>query len=167
MFDFETSSQGAGWLKELNEEHVPETEEYGIASFVYRRNKPFHPERLMNWIEDWPVEVVRAKGFIWLATRNDISGLLSQAGPSLTIQGAGKWIATYPEAERKQILDEEPELLNRWDDTYGDRMTEVVMIGIDMDQQQIERALDACLLTKEEMVQDWSKFKDPLPSFHI
>ena len=167
MFDFETSSQGAGWLKELNEEHVPETEEYGISSFVYRRNKPFHPERLMNWIEDWPVEVVRAKGFIWLATRNDISGLLSQAGPSLTIQGAGNWIATYPEAERKQILDEEPELLNRWDDTYGDRMTEVVMIGIDMDQQQIERALDACLLAKEEMVQDWSKFKDPLPSFHI
>ena len=167
MFDFETSSQGAGWLKELNEEHVPETEEYGISSFVYRRNKPFHPERLMNWIEDWPVEVVRAKGFIWLATRNDISGLLSQAGPSLTIQGAGNWIATYPEAERKQILDEEPELLNRWDDTYGDRMTEVVMIGIDMDQQQIEQTLDACLLTEEEMVQDWSKFKDPLPSFHI
>ena len=167
MFDFETSSQGAGWLKELNEEHIPETEEYGIASFVYRRHKPFHPERLMNWIEDWPVEVVRAKGFIWLATRNDISGLLSQAGPSLTIQGAGNWIATYPEAERKQILDEEPELLNRWDDTYGDRMTEVVMIGIDMDQQQIERALDACLLTEEEMVQDWSKIKDPLPSFHV
>ena len=167
MFDFETSSQGAGWLKELNEEHVPETEEYGISSFVYRRNKPFHPERLMNWIEDWPVEVVRAKGFIWLATRNDISGLLSQAGPSLTIQGAGNWIATYPEAERKQILDEEPELLNRWDDTYGDRMTEVVMIGIDMDQQQIEHALDACLLTEEEMVQDWSQFKDPLPSFHV
>ena len=167
MFDFETSSQGAGWLKELNEEHVPETEEYGISSFVYRRHEPFHPERLMNWIEDWPVEVVRAKGFIWLATRNDISGLLSQAGPSLTIQGAGNWIATYPEAERKQILDEEPELLNRWDDTYGDRMTEVVMIGIDMDQQQIERALNACLLTEEEMVQDWSQFKDPLPSFHV
>ena len=121
----------------------------------------------MKWIEDWPVEVVRAKGFIWLATRNDISGLLSQAGPSLTIQGAGYWIATYPEAERKQILDEEPELLNRWDDTYGDRMTEVVMIGIDMDQQQIECALDVCLLTEEEMVQEWSTFKDPLPSFHV
>ena len=167
LFDFETSSQGAGWLKELNEEHVPETEEYGISSFVYRRHQPFHPDRLMSWIEDWPVEVVRAKGFIWLATRNDISGLLSQAGPSLTIQGAGNWIATYPEAERKQILDEEPELLNRWDDTYGDRMTELVMIGISMDQKQIEKDLDACLLTEEEMVQDWSKFKDPLPSFHI
>lgn len=104
LFDFETSSQGAGWLKELNEEHVPETEEYGIASFVYRRNKPFHPERLMNWIHNWPVEVVRSKGFLWLATRNDISGLLSQAGPSLTIQAAGNWIVSYPEEERMQIF---------------------------------------------------------------
>ena len=73
-------------MKELNEEHVPETEEYGIASFVFRRNKPFHPERLMNWIENWPVEVVRAKGFLWLATRNNVAALLSQAGPSLTIR---------------------------------------------------------------------------------
>lgn len=96
LFDFETSSQGAGWLKELNEEYVSETEEYGIASFVYRRNKPFHPERLMNWIHNWQVEVVRSKGFLWLATRNDISGLLSQAGPSLTIQAAGNWIVSYP-----------------------------------------------------------------------
>lgn len=167
LFDFERSSQGAGWLKELNEEHIPETEEYGISSFVYRRHKPFHPARLMNWLEEWPVEVVRAKGFIWLATRNDISGLLSQAGPSLTIQGAGNWIATYPEAERKQLLAEEPELLKRWDDTYGDRITELVMIGISMDQKQIEETLDACLLTEEEMVQDWSKFIDLLPSFHI
>ncbi|MFJ7974932.1 GTP-binding protein [Peribacillus sp. NPDC096379] len=165
LFDFETSSQGAGWLKELNEEHIPETEEYGISSFVYRRHKPFHPERLMTWLKDWPVEIVRAKGFIWLATRNNISGLISQAGPSLTIQGAGNWIAAYPEAERKQLLAEEPELLNRWDDTYGDRITELVMIGISMDQKQVEQTLDACLLTEEEMVQDWTKFIDPLPSF--
>ncbi|WP_245645023.1 GTP-binding protein [Peribacillus loiseleuriae] len=165
LFDFETSSQGAGWLKELNEEHVPETEEYGISSFVYRRQKPFHPERLLSWLEEWPVEIVRAKGFIWLATRNDMSGLLSQAGPSLAIQGAGNWIAAYPEAERKQLLAEEPDLLNRWDDTYGDRITELVMIGISMDQKQIEQTLDACLLTEEEMVQDWTKFIDPLPSF--
>ncbi len=165
LFDFETSSQGAGWLKELNEEHIPETEEYGISSFVYRRHKPFHPERLMTWLKDWPVEIVRAKGFIWLATRNNISGLISQAGPSLTIQGAGNWIAAYPEAERKQLLAEEPELLNRWDDTYGDRITELVMIGISMDQKQVEQTLDVCLLTEEEMVQDWTKFIDPLPSF--
>ena len=61
LFDFEKSSQGAGWIKELNEEHVPETEEYGIASFVYRSQRPFHPERLMSWIVNWPVEVIRSE----------------------------------------------------------------------------------------------------------
>lgn len=165
LFDFEAASQSAGWLKELNEEHIPETEEYGISSFVYRGNKPFHPVRLMAWIEAWPAEVVRAKGFIWLATRNDISGLLSQAGPSLTIQAAGKWIAAYPESEQKQILEEEPELQKRWHNTYGDRMTELVMIGIGMDQKQIEKDLNACLLTEIEMTKDWTKFIDPLPAF--
>ncbi|MBO0997492.1 GTP-binding protein [Bacillus sp. SD075] len=165
LFDFETSSQGVGWLKELNEEHVPETEEYGIKSFLYRRKKPFHPERLMNWIENWPVEVIRSKGFLWLASRHDISGLLSQAGPSLTIQAAGNWIASYPEKEQVQILEDEPELLINWDETYGDRITELVMIGIDMNQKEIEKALDECILTETEMKQVWSAFKDPLPSF--
>ncbi|WP_233201360.1 GTP-binding protein [Sporosarcina sp. P13] len=167
LFDFERSSQGAGWLKELNEEHVPETEEYGITSFVYRRNKPFHPERFMSWIEEWPVDVVRAKGFIWLATRNDIVCLLSQAGPSLTFQVAGNWIATYPQAEQNRIANEEPEILERWDTVHGDRLTELVMIGIDMDRHQVECALDECLLTEEEMAQKWSEFEDPLPSFNI
>ncbi|MFF5399841.1 GTP-binding protein [Peribacillus butanolivorans] len=165
LFDFEKASQGAGWIKELNEEHIPETEEYGIASFVYRRKKPFHPSRLMTWLESWPVEVVRAKGFLWLATRNDTAGLLSQAGPSLMIQGAGKWIAAYPKDEQQQILQDEPELLKSWDDLYGDRMTELVMIGIQMNQQEIENELDQCLLTEIELQQDWSLYEDPLPAF--
>ncbi|MBK5443715.1 MULTISPECIES: GTP-binding protein [unclassified Peribacillus] len=165
LFDFEKASQGAGWIKELNEEHIPETEEYGIASFVYRRKKPFHPSRLMTWLESWPVEVVRAKGFLWLASRNDTAGLLSQAGPSLMIQGAGKWIAAYPKDEQQQILQDEPELLKSWDDLYGDRMTELVMIGIQMNQQEIENELDQCLLTEIELQQDWSQYEDPLPAF--
>lgn len=144
LFDFETSSQGAGWIKELNEEHVPETEEYGIASFVYRSQRPFHPERLMNWIMDWPVEVIRAKGFLWLATRDDTAVLLSQAGPSLGIEGAGKWGMEY-----------------------GIKMTELVFIGIDMDQQQITADLDQCQLTEHEYAQDWNSFSDPLPAFEI
>ena len=144
LFDFETSSQGAGWIKELNEEHVPETEEYGIASFVYRNQRPFHSERLMNWIMDWPVEVIRTKGFLWLATRDDTAVLLSQAGPSLGIEGAGKW-----------------------DMEYGIKMTELVFIGIDMDQQQITSDLNHCLLTEQEYTQDWTSFSDPLPAFEI
>jgi G3E family GTPase len=165
LFDFEKASQGAGWIKELNEEHIPETLEYGISSFVYRRKLPFHPSRLMTWLESWPVEVVRAKGFLWLASRNDIAGLLSQAGPSLTIQAAGKWVAAYPEEEQLQILQEAPELLERWNAVYGDRMTELVMIGIEMNQEEIERELDQCLLTSAELQQDWSLYEDPLPAF--
>lgn len=165
LFDFEEASQGAGWIKELNEEHTPETEEYGISSFVYRRKKPFHPERWMKWLEDWPVEIVRAKGFFWLATRNDHTGLLSQAGPSIVFQSAGEWLAAYPEHEWKQILMEEPELLETWDENFGDRMTELVFIGVDMSRRDIETSLDQCLLTEEEMTMDWNLLMDPLPPF--
>ncbi|UAL46650.1 GTP-binding protein [Sutcliffiella horikoshii] len=167
LFDFEKASQAAGWIKELNEEHIPETEEYGISSFVYRRRKPFHPERFKAWLDNWPNEIVRAKGFFWLASRNDMAGLISQAGASIMIQGAGEWVASYSEEEKRQTLEEEPELLERWDETYGDRMTELVFIGIEMEQKQIERSLDTCLLTEKEMNEDWSKLADPVPAFII
>ncbi|WP_270182868.1 GTP-binding protein [Alkalihalobacillus sp. CinArs1] len=165
LFDFEQASQSAGWIKELNEEHTPETEEYGISSFVYRRKRPFHPERWMAWLEQWPRDVVRAKGFFWLATRNDITGLLSQAGPSLSIESAGKWVATSSANEQKEAMRDDPDLLERWDDLYGDRLTELVMIGLHLDQEQIEQSLDQCLLTDEEMKQDWSLLLDPLPEY--
>ncbi|WP_299743562.1 GTP-binding protein [Rossellomorea sp. y25] len=167
LFDFEKASQAAGWIKELQEEHTPETEEYGISSFVYRRNKPFHPERFMAWMEDWPVDIVRAKGFFWLPTRNDMTGLLSQAGPSIIIQGAGEWVAAYPEDERKEILAEEVELAEKWDPVYGDRMNEIVFIGLEMNREEIEQSLDSCLLTEKEMTEDWTGFKDPIPAFTV
>ncbi|WP_226529039.1 GTP-binding protein [Metabacillus niabensis] len=167
LFDFEEASQAAGWIQELVNEHIPETEEYGISSFVYKQKRPFHPERFMTWLENWPVDVVRAKGFFWLASRNEITGLLSQAGPSITIQGAGEWIATYPVEEQEVILKEEPELLKKWDKRYGDRITELVMIGIDMNRDEIEASLNLCLLTDAEMQQNWSQFNDPLPAFDV
>lgn len=142
-FDLERASQSAGWIKELNEEHVPETEEYGIGSFVFRSQRPFHPERLMEWILEWPVEVVRAKGFLWIATRDDAAALLSQAGPSLSIERAGMW-----------------------DTEYGVKMTELVLIGIGMDQQKITEELERCALTEDEMGMDWQEFPDPLPAFY-
>ncbi|MGC3789103.1 GTP-binding protein [Priestia aryabhattai] len=168
LFDFEKASQGAGWIKELNEEHhTPETEEFGISSFVYRRNRPLHPERFMKWLEDWPVDIVRAKGFFWLASRNHMAGLLSQAGTSIMIQGAGEWVATYTAEEREQTLKEEPELRAKWDEQFGDRINELVLIGIDMNEAEIIETLDHCLLTNEEMNQDWATFKDPLPKFTV
>ncbi|KHF40763.1 GTP-binding protein [Halalkalibacter okhensis] len=164
-FDFDKVSQSAGWIKELNEEHTPETEEYGVSSFVYRSKKPFHPERLMNWLENWPVDVVRAKGFIWVASRNSMAGLISQSGSLVTIQGAGEWVAAYPEEERKKALLEEPELQEKWDPKFGDRMTELVLIGIDMNHEEIRDSLDHCLLTDVEMASDWTKLPDPLPQY--
>lgn len=165
LFDFEKASQGAGWIKELNEEHIPETEEYGISSFVYRSRRPFHPERFQAWLENWPIEVVRAKGFFWLASRNDIAGLLSQAGTSIMLQGAGEWIAAYPENEQNEILKEEPELLEKWDEQFGDRQNELVFIGIEMNEQGIIESLNNCLLTDNEMNEDWNIFTDTLPPF--
>ncbi|MBM7621437.1 G3E family GTPase [Bacillus tianshenii] len=165
LFDFDKASQAAGWIKELNEEHIPETEEYGISSFVYRRKKPFHPERFMSWLENWPENVDRAKGFFWLASRNEMAGLLSQAGASIMLQGAGLWVAAYSEEEKEMTLKEEPELLAKWDETHGDRMTELVFIGFDLDRDELEESLDTCLLTEEEMLGDWTKFHDPIPAF--
>ncbi len=165
LFDFEKASQSAGWLQELQkEEHTPETDEYGIASFVYRRNRPFHPERFNQWLRQWPEEVVRAKGFFWLATRNDLAMTLSQAGPSIEVGTAGYWVAALPEEEKMVLLEEDPEWAATWDPRYGDRVIELVFIGIEMNRGEIIRELDACLLTEEEMVLDWKKFADPLPT---
>ncbi|WP_088013948.1 GTP-binding protein [Gottfriedia acidiceleris] len=165
LFDFDRASQAAGWIKELNEEHIPESEEYGISSFVYRRKIPFHPARLFSWLENWSVDIVRAKGFFWLATRNDFVGMLSQAGSTITIQGAGEWIATLPKSEQDELRREDPLLDKKWDDNFGDRMTELVLIGIDMKQIEIEGSLDKCLLTEEEMESNWNEFNDPMPAF--
>ncbi len=165
LFDFDKSSQGAGWIKELNEEHVPETDEYGITSFVYRRKRPFHPVRWNEWLTGFPQEIVRSKGFFWLATRPDMAGLISQAGSSIIFQGAGQWIAALPKAQQKLVFADDPELVGRWDQMHGDRQTEIVFIGLDMDRDEIEEDLDDCLLTDEEMTMDWSGFEDPLPKF--
>ncbi|MDQ0273575.1 GTP-binding protein [Cytobacillus purgationiresistens] len=165
QFEFEKASQGAGWIKELNEEHVPETEEYGISSFVYRARKPFHPERLQQWLENWPKEILRAKGFFWLVTRNDIAGFLSQAGRMITLEGAGRWLASYSEAEQELLKADDPIMFENWDEQAGDRMTELVFIGIDMDKEQIIHSLNQCLVTEEEEQKPISFFVDSLPPF--
>lgn len=166
LFDFEEVSQGAGWIKELNEEHVPETEEYGISSFVYRRRRPFHPERWYQWLDNLPVEIVRAKGFFWLASRN-MPGIISQAGSSIQFQGAGEWIADLPKEEQEIEFKNDSSLIQRWDSEFGDKQTELVLIGIELNRHTIVKQLDNCLLTDEEMKSDWTKLKDPLPKFVV
>jgi G3E family GTPase len=164
LFDFEAASQSAGWLQELQKEHhTPETEEYGISSFVYRRRRPFHPERLSAWLAEWSPEVVRAKGILWLATRNEMAVNFSQAGPSIQIGPGGYWIAALSEEEQNMYKEEDPEWAAEWDPVWGDRITELVLIGVEMNQAEITEQLDACLLTEEEMRGDWRVFADPLP----
>lgn len=164
LFDFDEASRSAGWMLELaKEHHVPETDEYGITSFVYERVKPFHPERLMNWMSEWPEEIVRAKGIVWLATRNEMAQSFSQAGPSIQFGPAGMWAAALPEAERQELMREDPELAASWSATYGDRVNRIVFIGFMMDRQAIESELDLCLLTAEEMDMEWSSFPDEYP----
>ncbi|SFJ42335.1 GTPase, G3E family [Paenibacillus sp. UNC496MF] len=165
LFDFEAASLSAGWIREMEKpQHVPETEEYGIASFVYERVRPFHPARLYRWMGRWPEEIVRAKGIVWLATRNAMGQSLSQAGPSIHFGPSGCWIAALPEAERRAILREEPEAAARWHAEHGDRINKLVFIGIGMDRAGIVGGLDACLLTDAEMKRDWSRFADRLPN---
>lgn len=168
LFDFEKASQSPGWLKELEQaEHTPETDEYGIASFVYERRVPFHPERLYRWMEEWPEEVVRAKGLVWLASRSQLAYSLSQAGPSIQIGPVAYWVHVLPEAEREAILAEQPDVWQKWDSQWGDRINQFVLIGIDMEREQLEASLDECLLTPEEMKGDWSILPDPFPKAEV
>lgn len=166
LFNFEEASQAAGWMRELaREEHTPETEEYGISSFVYRRRKPFHPERLYKFMEEWPEEVVRSKGIIWLASRNAIAVSIGQAGPSIQFGPAGYWVAAMPPDEQRLILEEEQELAAGWDPEWGDRETELVLIGVQMNKAELVEKLDACLLSDKEMKADWGSYADRFPSW--
>ncbi|MCT6923198.1 GTP-binding protein [Metasolibacillus sp.] len=163
-FDFEKVSNSAGWLKELqlgHENHTPETEEYGISSFTYVRRLPFHPERFKQWAESMPQSIVRAKGIVWSAAHNDIAIVMSQAGPSVSIDPVSYWVAALPSHQREQILQQNPAIQAEWDIEYGDRMTKIVIIGIDLPKDTITSSLDKCLLTTEEMMDPWDEIADP------
>ncbi|WP_404462604.1 GTP-binding protein [Sutcliffiella horikoshii] len=165
-FDFDKASASAGWLKELqagHQQHTPETEEYGISSFVYHRRLPFHSERFSEWYAALPEEVVRAKGIVWCATRNNVALMFSQAGPSVQLQPVSYWVASLPKLEQEAVIKENPHLLEEWDPEFGDRMTKLVLIGVEMDRGELTRELDSCLLTPEEFDQDWSVLPDPFP----
>lgn len=164
LFDFEAASQSAGWIAELQKEHhTPETEEYGISSFVYARKIPFHPERLLQKLASWPAEVIRSKGLMWIATRNSKAVSWSQAGVSRQIAPAGLWVAALSAEERQAYFGEDFVQPPDWDERWGDRVTKLVLIGIGLDRERISRSLDEALLTEEEMNGNWRSLKDPLP----
>jgi len=163
-FDFANVANSAGWLKELeqgHENHTPETEEYGISSFSYTRKIPFHPARFKEWSEQMTLSIVRAKGIVWSAAHNEYAILFSQAGPSVNIEPVSYWVAALSEAQQKELLAENPEMQEDWDIEFGDRMTKIVIIGTDLEKEQITRQLDQCLLTPEEFNGSWESIEDP------
>jgi G3E family GTPase len=166
-FDFEVAALSAEWLREARGAHVPETEEYGISSFVYRARRPFHPQRLMDLLESETFDnVLRSKGFFWLATRHNIVGIWSQAGQVITTEGGGLWWAATPRREYPEAPELLAEIERLMDGDFGDRRQELVIIGRQLDQAALCAALDACLLTDAEMtlgVRAWRRFPDPFP----
>jgi G3E family GTPase len=164
LFDEEKAAEAPGWIKELRGEHTPETEEYGISSFVYRARRPFHPERFRRVLDEGCEGVLRAKGFVWLATKHDIIGAFSQAGNCVTTEPERYWFAAMPESEWPGDEESRAAIAGLWAEPFGDRMQEIVFIGAGMDRAGIERSLDECLLTDVEMAlgeEGWAKFPDP------
>ena len=163
-FDMESAKKSAGWLKELEGEHVPETEEYGISSFVYRARRPFDPAKLQRFFDD-PRSfegVLRSKGFFWIATRPDALYEWAQAGRSRGYDAIAHWWAEWPPNRGKPA--EVPDA--RWDPNWGDRMQELVFIGVDMDEARIRARLDACLiddLLATSGAKTWALLDDPFP----
>jgi G3E family GTPase len=156
------------WAKELYgfAEHVPETEAYGIESFVYRARRPFDPVKFRRFLNiAWP-GVVRAKGHFWLATRPDWVGEMSQAGSQVTSQGLGRWWAAVPKTRWPDGDAFERLVRAKWDPHWGDRRQELVFIGIGMDRAWIVRKLDQCLVREKAFVPAlWAALPDPFPTW--
>lgn len=124
-----------------------EVEEYGIGTFVYYRRDPFDRQKLEEFLNNkFPKSVIRSKGIVWFSDENETSYVLEQAGKQIQASDAGLWVATAPEAEKQQIIRESPEILEDWDEKYGDRMVKLVFIGRNMDKEQIIKDLDSCLV---------------------
>ncbi|WP_103071253.1 GTP-binding protein [Aquimarina sediminis] len=170
LFDFEEAEQSAGWIKELNTEvHTPETEEYGISSFVYRNQKPFDPDRFLDYIQNrFPMTVIRSKGLFWVASRPDQALVWGQAGGSLRTDSAGVWWSSMPFEERIEYLpfvENQNQIESQWDRTFGDRKNEIVFIGQNMDEEGIKSELNFCLAKDEELAtQKWEEgYNDEWP----
>ncbi|TDB77974.1 GTP-binding protein [Micromonospora sp. KC723] len=169
-FDLERAETAPGWVAELNGEHVPETEEYGISSIVFRDHRPFHPRRLWDLLTGGldGYGVVRSKGFLWLASRPDVQALWSQAGPSGRCDPVG--VPVVVSGEWPEDPDERAELKSRWHPVFGDRQQELVLIGVGLNTTGLRAALTTCLLTDTEITagQDaWRALPDPFPAWDL
>lgn len=169
LFDFEKANKSPLWVKELEWNHIPEVEEYGITSFIYKREKPFHPERFMQVAnKNWP-GVIRSKWIFWVATRNDFAWNWSLAWWSIQVDPLWRWFWSFSREQRIEYSPLENEFYEKefWDKPHWDRRIEFVIIWVEMNKEEIENILDEALLTDEEMkdTENWKNFSDPMPKW--
>jgi G3E family GTPase len=166
-FDLDRASKMAGWFKELAGEHTPETEEFGIASFVLRLHAPLHPQRFAAFIERPLPGILRAKGYVWLASRPEWAISYSRCGNIANVEPVGRWWAAVPkERWPAEGSEERASIEQNWRQPYGDRINEVVFIGRDMDRDLIKKAFSECQLRSYEIrkgLDYWQKLPDQFP----
>lgn len=170
-FDFERAQQAPGWLKEMRGEHVPETEEYGIASFSYAARRPFHPEKLHAFLHERVHKhgkLLRSKGYFWLASRPEFAGQWSQAGGVAHYGFAGMFWKAIPRENWPQDEAYLASIKETWQEPFGDMRQELVFIGQGLNQVDMVKALDECLLSEDEVLKGkdfWLALPDPFPAW--
>lgn len=163
LFDFEKAHEHPMWAKELYgfADHIPETEEYGVSSYVYRARRPFEPEKIMNVLNGDLSGVIRAKGHFWIATRPDWVAEYSLAGALSSVKPLGTWWASVPEARWPKDDIGKQYMKQNWEEPWGDRRQEIVFIGSDINWGDIKSKLDDALVSEAI-----SSLSDPLPTFN-
>jgi G3E family GTPase len=168
-FDLERAAAMPGWARELEGQHTPETEAYGISSFVLRSVDPLHPQRFSDFMEAPFPGLLRAKGYVWLASRSSWVLSYSRAGNVATHEPVGQWWAAVPRERWPAAGSPERAGIQRnWKEPYGDRLNEVVFIGQNMDRPAIEKAWKAAHLNFTETrkgIKGWAGLPDPFPSW--
>lgn len=169
LFDDDRAAEHPLWAKELYgyASHRPESEEFGIESFVYRARQPFDPARFHDFlVGDGLQGVIRAKGFFWLATRPAWVGELAVAGSQTMTARMGRWWASVPKNQWPHDNQFEAFVAHHWAQAWGDRRQELVFIGIDMDEARLRSRLDACLVEADGFTPErWEQLDDPFPEW--
>ena len=147
-FDLDKAASSAGWVAAIEnpEEEEPETEEYGISSFVYSRRRPFSRYAFQDFAGHWPRAIIRCKGMTWFKEDPNMSYIFEQAGMLMRESPGGRFLASAPKEQQKLILEKYPNVKEIWDSKYGDRMQKIVFIGRHMNREEIEAGLDRCLV---------------------
>jgi G3E family GTPase len=172
LFDYEEAEASAGWIRELQGEHTPESEEYGISSFTYRTSDPFDAEKLWSFLNDektWH-GILRSKGFFWVAADHRVAYEWAQAGGVSNVNPTGMWWAAMPREYWDQTEGQRPDQKPDWHPRYGDRIQMLVFIGQEMDEDAIRARLDSCLLDKELASADsdaWAALENPFPDLEF